>query len=1548
MRRSAPYYKRFLFFLMFISVCAVSRANHLVGMDLFYTWVSGNTYKISLVAYGDCGSASTTAAFGALTTNSPEIHIYNGASYVTTIRLTVQPPTTGVEITPVCPADIANTQCTNVSFSIPGIKKFVYSANYTVSGPSANWRFLFTGQLTGSLAGRALSITNISPTPLTYTQLVDTLNNTTTHNTSPTLSNVPTPFFCLDNDDNYNPGAIDPDGDSLRFFLVRGENGSTTSTPGGFVTYLGSYTPTAPLGVTSMSFDQNTGQIAFHPNILQRSLVVYNIREFRGGTFIGSSQREMTFLVQTCTNTPPEGRLNSATNGVIDDPTHFHICRNSGPFSIYMNPTQADTTNNITVTYAGLPAGCTFTTVANGTPHPRCTISWTSTGVAPGVYTFYVTFTDDNCPLAGTQTIAFTITIIAEPAVSATVLSSATCLKRGAANIIPSGGGSPWIVKVSRAATDTFQTFTGITGTFLDSLPTGTYTVTLFSAAALSCRASVPVTISGPTPVSLTPTIVHPSYCGAADGSIKLYHALVPGADDTIRYNYNGIWQTPIVRTVASDSTITLSGLLAGTYTGITASYYYCISNPAGPLVLTNPPFTMRALSSVNPVWCGVCNGSITLYGLRPGQWDTISYTKDGISQPPIASFIGPDSTVTLTGLCAGIYDNFIARTAGVCVSNRLGPVTLSVPPFTIRALTTTNPSYCGICDGSVKIWGIHPGGIDTITYTKSGIAQPPVSAFVGPDSTITITGLCQGSYENFIARAGASCISNRLGPVTLTVPPFTMRAVGFTNPDYCGTCNGRIVLYGLHPGQRDTISYTLGGIPQTPVVRLIGPDSQAVITGLCPGVYDNFIARTAGVCVSNTLGPVTLTVPPFTIRALSHTNPDYCGICNGTITIYGAHPGQTDTVSYTKDGVPQTPVIRTVGPDSQIVITGLCNGVYDNFIARTGGVCVSNRLGPVTLTVPPFTIRALSHVNPEYCGICNGSITIYGIHPGQTDTISYTKDGVPQTPFIATIPPDSTVTITGLCNGVYDNFIARTGGVCVSNSLGPVNLTVPPFTIRADTFQNPTKCGFCNGFIRIFGVHPAQTDTFYFDFNGVPQPPVSFLIPPDSQVLITGLCEGVYSNIIAKTGGVCVSNALGPETLKAPPIIPDFDFVVHEGCDGDTLICTNKSWPASDLTYTWYFGDGGTSTATNPQHVYYSPGTFNIRLIITNTKCFDSITKSVTLTNLINAGFNAVPDSFICQGDSVRFTNTSLGVDMRYVWIFGDGSTASTTNAVHTYKKTGKYDVTLAVTNYVPCFDTAKRPIEVDSISVISMRATDSVICKATGITFTGIYTGIGLKGVTWSFGDGDTIKNVNPISHMYDGAGIYTVTVAADYRACPDTSTSRRFIVFSHPNLFIGADTSICPGGTAIKIGDYKNNSDPDARWRWNTGQTGNEITVVEPGVYYATVYINGCTSSDTLEVFNDCYITLPNAFTPNGDGLNDYFLPRELLARGLTTFQMDIYNRWGELLFSTDNTTGRGWDGRYNGQEQPQGVFIYVIRATFKDGQQFDRKGNVTLLR
>jgi gliding motility-associated-like protein len=247
-----------------------------------------------------------------------------------------------------------------------------------------------------------------------------------------------------------------------------------------------------------------------------------------------------------------------------------------------------------------------------------------------------------------------------------------------------------------------------------------------------------------------------------------------------------------------------------------------------------------------------------------------------------------------------------------------------------------------------------------------------------------------------------------------------------------------------------------------------------------------------------------------------------------------------------------------------------------------------------------------------------------------------------------------------------------------------------------------------------------------------------------------------------------------------------------------------------------------------------------------------------------------------------------------------------------------------------------------------MKMEMTDTVLCAGTYITFTGLYAGLGNTGVTWSFGDGDSIKNVNPVYHAYGGQNVYTVTVTANYRACPSVSATRSVTVVPQPTISLGGDTAICKGSEAILLSDIYNATNPLASWLWSTGEVSKSIYIVAPGVYYATVTINNCSNTDSVYVANDCYVDIPNVFTPNGDGINDFFFPRSLLASGLTSFKMNIYNRWGQQIFESTSLDGSGWDGRLNGVQQPSGVYVYTIDVTFKDGQKENHKGNVTLMR
>ena len=382
-----------------------AKANHIIGLDLGYTWVSGNTYKITLTAYGDCGAGT----FGSLSTAAPVICIFDSTHYMSSITLALAGG--GVNVSNVCPRDTDSTTCTNTAYALRGTKKFVYTGTTTLAGTAKCWRFVFGGNMGASSAGRVTTVTNLTG-GVTIAYLQDTLNNLSGNNSSPALTVIPTSYYCENNQDNYNPGGIDPDGDSLNFSLMTAQQNSApgaacTANPTA-VTYAAGYSGTNPLPYLAgtFSFSQTTGQISFNPNLTGTFVADYNVREYRGGVVVGTSQREMYFWVQPCSVNPPGGVISGATIGTIIDSVHYSVCQGSGVFSFNVNPTEPDTNNTITVTPSGVPAWATLTIVNNGTNHPTCTFSANSSTAPAGAYSFTLTYLDNNCPIAGTSTIA--------------------------------------------------------------------------------------------------------------------------------------------------------------------------------------------------------------------------------------------------------------------------------------------------------------------------------------------------------------------------------------------------------------------------------------------------------------------------------------------------------------------------------------------------------------------------------------------------------------------------------------------------------------------------------------------------------------------------------------------------------------------------------------------------------------------------------------------------------------------------------------------------------------------------------------------------------------------------------------------------------------------------------------------------------------------------------------------------------------------------------------------------------------------------------------
>ncbi len=381
-----------------------SFASHIVGSDLTYSWVSGNTYRVRLTLYADCGPASA-GAFSALPSATPQICLYNDTTQVHVFFLSNTGITTGTEVTPpLCPGSLS--QCDSSASPIPGVTLFEYTADYTLPGTSAKWEFRYVGYLgTSGSAGRAMAITNITSAGSTVMALSAKLDNTSGHNTSPVLNVIPLPYYAVNMFHNYNPVAIDAEGDSLVYNLIDISNGSaisacTYSTP---PTYGGGLSGTAPLLTAPGTFSFNTfsGQLSFYPNVLQRAAALYNIKEYRSGVLIGSLQRELTILVNSTSNHLPGGYFTSPSGCTLVDTTTILVCDTTGSFSATIPAIDADPADSITLVPFGVPAGATLSITGNGTPTPVSTFSWNGTTAPHGLHTFFIKYYDNACPMNG-------------------------------------------------------------------------------------------------------------------------------------------------------------------------------------------------------------------------------------------------------------------------------------------------------------------------------------------------------------------------------------------------------------------------------------------------------------------------------------------------------------------------------------------------------------------------------------------------------------------------------------------------------------------------------------------------------------------------------------------------------------------------------------------------------------------------------------------------------------------------------------------------------------------------------------------------------------------------------------------------------------------------------------------------------------------------------------------------------------------------------------------------------------------------------------------
>ena len=402
--------------------------------------------------------------------------------------------------------------------------------------------------------------------------------------------------------------------------------------------------------------------------------------------------------------------------------------------------------------------------------------------------------------------------------------------------------------------------------------------------------------------------------------------------------------------------------------------------------------------------------------------------------------------------------------------------------------------------------------------------------------------------------------------------------------------------------------------------------------------------------------------------------------------------------------------------------------------------------------------------------------------------------------------------------------------------------------------------------------------------------------------------------------------------------------------------------------SFYWDYGDGSPGfTSTTPEsapHIYGSAGMYRARLI-----AVDSSSCNVADTSYMNIQVRSdrATLAFValklppCENLSYQFTNTSTAPPGKpfgnsFMWDFGDGGpfiADDTTRITHGYSAPGNYQVEMILqdTSYCNSPDSVLQTIRL-SPEVQAVISTPSSGC----VPYNAVLVNNSLGGLdfNWDFGDGSPQSTEVSPTHLYNKPGIYTVTlIANDSTSCNRTDTTRDTITVNAPPV-AGFDFS--PGSAQANTAtQFLNTSSGALTYLWNFGD-GSSDTLDNPShVFPKTGNFKVC-----LDAFNTAgcpdsickavnaiiipRFDIPNAFSPNGDGINDVF---RIQGFGIAHMDMRIFNRWGQLIFESKDVN-EGWDGRYKGVLQPVDVYAYAISVAFTDGTTTTRTGSITLLR
>lgn len=439
---------------------------------------------------------------------------------------------------------------------------------------------------------------------------------------------------------------------------------------------------------------------------------------------------------------------------------------------------------------------------------------------------------------------------------------------------------------------------------------------------------------------------------------------------------------------------------------------------------------------------------------------------------------------------------------------------------------------------------------------------------------------------------------------------------------------------------------------------------------------------------------------------------------------------------------------------------------------------------------------------------------------------------------------------------------------------------------------------------------------------------------------------------------------------------IPVLDFIPNLSfCNGDDVPGYNFSGPGTNH-YVWSHNNIAISMPLN--------GFGNLPQFVANNGTYNSIQSTVEVNSFYNSQISNLscpgssqqftitiqPSPFVsfttdasvyCSRNSVAFYNYS-GPNVSFNWNFGDGNTSFVTNPFHEYSAAGTYNVILTGTNNATgCVGSFTLPLSILETPIASFSVDSAMQCFPAIFNFTdNIQAPFTIT--TWHFGDGLNAIQNDSIQHVYADFGCFDVTLyVASENGCMDSLTVPNMVChYPQPIAYFEPDQLEYNASNPIAL--FYNLSQNASSYLWNFGDSNTSTAInpvhiypdVEGGYAIVLTAFNEIGCSDQhgvfIKVIEDKIFYVPNAFTPqNKDGVNDLFLPVITSGFSKEDFQLIIYNRWGEIVYRTNDVLA-GWDGNNSdAQPCPDGTYIWelTLRGILDEDARVYR-GHIVLLR